>query len=90
MLVSFYVTMFFSMVRDTQKSPAPFKKRNRDKDAIRQGDAWARHFEEKIYCTSSAYQINEPACDAVMMTECSAFHDILRQYGAQDQCPAGR
>jgi len=48
MLVSFYVTMFFSMVRDTQKSPAPFKKRNRDKDAIRQGDAWARHFEEKI------------------------------------------
>ena len=55
MLVSFSVNAFFSLIRDTKKSPTPFKKRSRDKYASRQGDAWARHFEEKIYSTSSAY-----------------------------------
>ena len=56
MLASFSITIFFLVWSGTpKKSPAPFKKRDRDKDAIRQGDTWARHFKEKKYTLSLAH-----------------------------------
>ncbi len=90
MLVSFSVTAFFSLIRDAKKArpllekeagiSMPFAREMRGRGTSR----------KKIYSTSSAYQINEPACDAVMMTEYSAFHDIWRQYGGLNRCPAER